>query len=956
MIQPLLTKLIPPQLTTSQVQREALLDQLNQASKTARLILISAQAGAGKTTLLGQWANSHSDIVWLTVDKADNDPARFWSYIINAFSFKFPVLSGVCQQLLELLHTSQLVSQPVLVETILTELINATLQQPAVSSKDICLVLDDYHLVDNRVIHQALSSLLDFLPGNLHLLIASRSDPELPLARLRARGQLVEFRAEDLRFSAEEASFFYNSAMQLGLSGEQIVALEKRTEGWVAGMQLLALSLRGLTAPKRAEFIRSFSGTHRYIIDYLAQETLQNLPEELQQFLLQTSILEKLNGELCEAVVTPETPENSAVAEPVEKLTGQLRLEKLAAENLFISRLDEQGEWFRYHQLFAAVLQQRLARTYPPNFRQILHQRAANWFRNRGWYEEAANHYFAAQSYTEAAELLTGSLREWWQRGELLNLIRWIEKIPEQLRKSYPLLELTRAWPLVLTGQTARIRQILDDLEPPHKNTEVSNGSEAVSGETSSASTHAKTADFDANTLAQIDFLRGNLAIGDARWDEARRHFEAALPVLLQNANQGQALPWWLLALMSLGWVYRFTGQLEKAGEVYDGAIAICRANRIFTALPDAIGYRTELDEEAGKLNRAARIYHQSIAEAQEKLGSGLPRLYSSSLYAGLGRVYYQWNELDEATNYFNQALHYSRLDQNLPIIIQALEGLARVALARGATDEVQGLLAEMEEEAQDASLVELRLHLQALKARFRLRQGQLEPAKAWAEELVRQHPDYLKLPATHLREIRLLTLARVWLAEGKTAPLLELLARQLEIALSLSQQSVAIEIYLLQALALYPRPEAFSPLEKALSLAAPENYLRLFLDEGLPVLNLLQSAPASLKDSEFVKKLLLNFNPTPPKAASAPVSPELRLVVAAPASSALLQGQFEPLSEREKEVLEGLANGLSNRALAAKLVVTENTVKVHVRNIFSKLAVNSRTQALARAKELDLL
>ncbi len=370
MFQPLLTKLLVPQFNNSQVQRSDLLNHLAQGVKTSRLTLISAQAGSGKTTLLGQWAASSPDleIIWLSLDKADNFPTRFWSYVIAAFANRLPGLNEIGQQLLELLQTPHLVSQPLPVETIFTELINASLPQPNTSPKDICLVLDDYHLVENPEIHRDVAGLLDYLPPNLHLLIATRSDPELPLARLRARGQLLEIRTENLRFSITEAATFYNEAMKLGLLPQQIAALEKRTEGWPAGMQLLALSLRKLTGMERENFIQSFGGTHRYIIDYLAQEILEKLPENVQKFLLQTSILEKLNADLCEAVIRPEVTTAEAGWEDIKNQSGQARLESLASENLFVSRMDEQGQWFRYHQLFGAVLQNRLTRLYPPRF------------------------------------------------------------------------------------------------------------------------------------------------------------------------------------------------------------------------------------------------------------------------------------------------------------------------------------------------------------------------------------------------------------------------------------------------------------------------------------------------------------------------------------------------------------------------------------------------------------
>ncbi len=568
---------------------------------------------------------------------------------------------------------------------------------------------------------------------------------------------------------------------------------------------------------------------------------------------------------------------------------------------------------------------------------------------NQGWLTEALTHYFAAQEYNKAAQLLSNTLGEWWQRGELSSLVSWIEKLPQEVRARFPLLEITRAWPIVLTGQVAQVNEILQGIE---------NRQENLTPELQGDNPEALNIGLGQNGVilqAQVNFLKGYVAMSKTQWTEAISCFEAALLGLPQKTHLEGSLPWWLLALTSLGWAYRFTGRPHQAREAYDRAIVICRENRDFVALCGAISYRTELDEEAGQLHQAARVYQETIREVEEKPGSGFPRVYLSGLYAGLGRINYSWNDLAEAENYFNQALHFSRLDHNLPVIIQALEGLAKIALVQGDNQVSFVMLKEMEPKGSSDQLEELRQYLQALRAQFQLRLGQLAEARTWAEELLHRHPDYLKLPPAHLREIRLLSLARVWLASGETEKALDLLAQQLQIALFLGQQSRVLEIYLLQALALYPRPEAFELLQKALSLAAPENVLRLFLDEGLPAQKLLQAYSSTLNKTEFASKLLAAFANEPLLAATTSPTP-LDIQVAKVIPPTLNQGQFEPLSEREKEVMRGLAEGLTNRALASRLMLTENTVKVHIRNIFSKLEVNNRTQALIRVKEFGLL
>jgi LuxR family transcriptional regulator, maltose regulon positive regulatory protein len=921
--EPLLTKLSLPQIRHPMVQRSRLIDRLNQEVITNHLTLLVAQAGSGKTTLLAEWVSlpSAPQIIWLSLDKSDNDPARFWSNIIVAFSLKVAGLKTDFQQLLDLIQTTQISSQALPAETIVTELINTIVKKLPASSGEVCLVLDDYHLIENSLIHTSISTLLNFLPPNLHLLLATRSEPNLPLARLRARRQLLELRVADLRFTETEATGFYNDLMQLSLTKEQISAIEKRTEGWVAGMQLLALNLRSLAGDKLAEFVRSFEGTNRFIIDYLVQEVLENLPEAVQQFLLETSILERLNAELCEAVLLP-TPEKSLE-------TVQALLEKLTAENLFLTPLDEQGTWFRYHQLFAAMLQNRLNRTYSLSLRQELHRKAAQWLENHHWHEAAIRHYLLIEDYNAVAQLIINSLSEWWKKGELVNLYAWIEAVPEEVRQNYLELELVRAIPLILGSKIFELFQTLERVEHSLK------------------SNPAKAAQPDIQKHFQV--LKGAVAALKEDWVEAISCFKTSLTNFSPNSAARQVPPWYFVPMLNLAWAYRFAGQPGQAKILYDEAIIFCRDTQFYYSSFSAIAYRTELEEEAGHLVSAEKTYRATIKTAEEKLPTS-SRYYLNSIYIGLARVLYQQNKLAEAQDCLKIVTSTENFDQNIPVLIQVWEVLALIALAEGDYARAWELLYQIQGVANFAGLNSLKLHSNALQADCELRQGKISPALQWAEDFLHANPDYVAKLPLHLRCITPLILNKVLIIAGKTDQALAGLAKLQAQVLANGQSAYTLEIYLLAALAYYPDSEAYEYLEKALAIAEPENYRRTFLDKGAALLKLFVTAPDTIRNHPFVQQLIKDFN----RENNEPAKAEKESSIVS--GKTLLQNHFDALSEREREVLHGLAEGLSNKALADKLIVSENTVKVHVRNIFAKLEVTSRTQALNRAKELGLL
>lgn len=920
--EPLLTKLALPKIRQPLIKRTLLIERLNQEVIANYLTLLVAQAGAGKTTLLTEWANlpTAPKIVWLTLDKNDNDLVRFWGNIVVAFSLKFSELNEACHQLLELIRSPQLSSQAYSLNPIINELVNAIVKNiPA--GVEICLVLDDYNNIENPQIHKAITSLLNYLPANLHLVLATRSEPNLPLARLRARRQLLELRVDDLSFSRQEATEFYNNLMQLNLSDKQITALEKRTEGWIAGMQLLALNLRSLTGSKLEEFVQTFEGTNRFIIDYLVQEVLENLEPEVQKFLLETSILERLTAGLCEAVLLP-----SVNAEPQEDV--QVLLEKITAANLFLTPLDEQGNWFRYHQLFAAMLQNRLHRIYPQSKRRELHLRAAEWLEKNDWVDDAIKHYLAIEDYVAVAHLLTKSLSAWWQRGELVNVYALIETLPEEVRQNYLELELIRAIPFIIGSKVFELLKTLERVE------------QALSLDPEKGN--------QPEIQRQFNLLKGSVVLLSENWDEAISYLKASISgISVKNSLQNVPV-WYTVPVLSLGWAYRFKGQFEQARLVYDDAINFCREHQLFYTSLAAIGYRTELEEESGRLLSAERIYRETIKTAETRLPASF-RYYLNSAYLGLARVLYHQNKINEAEEWVGLILYGSEFEQNLPVITLTWLLQAEIALAQGDDTKALGLLNQLQSVANFARLASLTSNSQAVMADYHLRTGNVNEALKWAEQCLNADPDYIEHFPLHLRNATSLILNKVLVYVGKTEKALTDLPKLLAQMLANGQQAYALEIYLLLALALYPQTTAFDNLEKALTIAEPENYSRPFLDKGAPMLQLLESVPAILKSRPFIQQLIKDFKPETNRPAKAEKE---GLNVS---GKTLLQGHFDALSERELEVLHGLAEGLSNKALADKLVVSENTIKVHVRNIFAKLEVTSRTQALNRAKELGL-
>jgi LuxR family maltose regulon positive regulatory protein len=891
----LATKLHVPRLPASFIRRTRLLERLQQGMERA-LTLVSAPAGFGKTTLVAQWlAESGTPVAWLSLEPEDNDPVRFLSYLIAALQRLDPHIGTTVLPLLQAPRRPPL-------ERIMALVINDLI---AGAARDFALMLDDYHVITAEAIHRALIFLLGHLPSYMHLIIATRADPPLLLAGLRARRQLTEVRAADLRFATDEVSEFLREVMKLDLEASAIAALERRTEGWVVGLQLAGLSLQG--GVDVSTFLAAFSGSHRFVLDYLSEEVLSRQPAAVQTFLLHTSILERLSGALCDAVTSQQR--------------SQAMLEALDRANLFVVALDEERGWYRYHHLFAEVLKSRLQEAEASLVAQ-LHRRASAWYEQHEMLAEAIQHALAAPDLERAIRLIEHHGISFALRGQVHTMLGWLNALPDAVVRRNARLGLYSAAMLLFTNQVeaaeARLQEIEQGLQVTTSN------------------------DQDHMIRGQIAIIRANLVRSCGDLARAVALAREALE-LLPETEERFRLP----ALVGVASSYLVSGDVRLAAEhVALATVASLRASDDLFALLQSITYLARLQGLQGYLRRAASTYAEAVQVLPGQ--GGLQSLLGSpAYYFGLGDLLREWNELDAAERHLMDGLNLIR--GTLPVFADEVTlgyiSLARLLQARG---EYSRALATLDTFAQVASLRHFVPHLVAhglaVQAQVKLAQGNLTSAIRWANESGLSVGDDL----SYLREREYLTLARVLIAQGKHDPAalflqdaLRLLDRLLADAEAKARMGSVIEMLLLRALAFQvrgDRMDVLTALERALVLAEPEGYVRLFLDEGAPMLALLRLAYARGIMPGYVATLL-----------SAAGSQ-------AEASSPHPSPLADPLTEREREVLRLLVAGASNAAMARDLVITVGTVKRHINSIYGKLGVNSRTQAVARAHTLKLL
>jgi LuxR family transcriptional regulator, maltose regulon positive regulatory protein len=908
----LATKLHIPRPRPGFLARPRLLERLTQGT-TGALILVCAPAGFGKTSLLGDWARrGQRPVAWLSLDGGDSDPARFWRYLATALDRARP---GVRERV-EALFTG---GQPPL-EAVVTVVVNELVEGP----EQVVLVLDDYHLVEAPPVHDSLAVLLERLPPQLRLVLASRADPPLPLARLRAGGQLTELREADLRFTPQEAAALLRTAVGPELPEAAVAALGDRTEGWVAGLQLAALSLRG--QDDIGAFVEEFSGSHRYVLDYLAEEVLDRQPSELRQFLLETSILERLSGDLCDAVTG--------------RGDGQQVLEAIERAHLFLVPLDEVRGWWRYHHLFADLLGVRLHQERPERVTE-LHRAAAAWHEAHDLADEAIRHALAAGDAGWAARLIERQIDARILRWEGQTLQRWFAALPAEMVRSRPRLSLAQARLALISGQLEAIegpldaaeRALADCRDKPEEPYEPSVG---------------RGASMLANLPAAIALERAGLAHlrGDA--EQMATSARRALAELGEGEWMLESFTRWYLAVAQ--WV---AGRLVEAEAALASSIARWRAASHRAPAAAALGYHSLglVQRDRGRLVAALATYREALAVAAEPDGPA-PQV-AGVAFVGMAGVLYERDELDAALAYATDGIALCRQLAYTPPLAHGLVTLARIRQAQGDRAGALDALGQAEGLQLSPVVVGLLNPVPAQRARLTLALGDVDTAARW----VRARGLTAEDEPTYPRERGYLMLVRVLLAQQAPEQALGLLERLHAQAAAQGRTGGVIQVRTLQALARQaigdPRGVT-APLADALVLAAPEGYLRVFVDEGPPMAALLRelvgrrqerSAAADAVPRDYLARLVDAF-----ERAGLPVRLPVRR------GGVVVTGLVEPLTARELDVLRLLAAGAPNRAIAKELVVTLDTVKRHVSNLFRKLEVANRTQAVARARELELL
>jgi LuxR family maltose regulon positive regulatory protein len=915
----LATKLFIPPPRPKVVLRPRLIDQLNEGLHAGhKLTLISAPVGYGKTTLISEWAaRCRRSVAWLSLDEGDSDLTRFLAYIIAALQ---TISANIGKGVAGILQPAQ----PAPTEPILTALLN----EITTIRENFILVLDDYHVIDSKPIGHSILFLIEHLPPQMHLVISTREDPGLPLASLRARDQLTELRATDLRFTPAEAAEFLNQVMGLNLSAEDIAALEARTEGWIAGLQLAALSTRG-----RGDvhgFITAFAGDNRYIVDYLVEEVLRRQPERVRRFLLETSILDWLSGPLCDAVT--------------DQKNSNVLLEALERGNLFVTMLDDKRQWFRYHQLFTEVLHAHLIAELPDRV-PTLHRRASEWYEHNGSAMDAIRHALAAGDFERVADLVELAVPEMRRNRQESTLLGWLQALPDELLHFRPVLSVHYAGALLLSRQLESVDARLLDAErwldttiSPSQQREASPPEMVVIDEAEFRRLPGWIAIYRAARA---------LALGDV--DDTKEYARQALNILPEEDHLGSGA-----AAGFLGLAYWTSGELEAAHCTFAGGMTnLQKAGYLSDIIGSAI-ILADIRIAQGCLNMAMSTYRRGLKFGTEP---GTPVLRGAAdMHVGMSEIYYERNDLHSANQHLLRSKELGEFAGLPKNPYRWRVAMARIRQAQGDLDGALSLL----HEAQGLYVGDFSPNVRpvaALKTRVWIAQVRLGEALDWAREQGLSAEDNL----SYLHEFEHITLARVLLAMYRrdradrymleTMGLLERLLRSAEAYGSIGS---AIEILLLQALAHHAQddlPAALLLLQQALRLAEPEGYIRIFVDEGEPMRSLIadfrswietQSCGQDRALSGYIDRLLAAFTPQ-----AAPPQSNIRH------QNSTLVGQ---LSQRELEILRLIAQGLSNHEISERLFVALNTVKGHNQKIFGKLQVQSRTEAIARARELDLL
>jgi LuxR family transcriptional regulator, maltose regulon positive regulatory protein len=893
------------------VVRQRLTDRLSDALQLgSRLVLVSAPAGYGKTTLLSDWvrrvqqADTPACFCWLSLDVEDNDIYRFWRYLIAALQTAH---SDTACELMEQLNSSP----PPPIAQLLVMLINDLANLPS----PLVLILDDFHLIENKAILDSMTYLLEHLPDNMHIVIATRADPAVPIHRLRGRSQLIELRSADLRFTPQEANDFLNQRLDIELGQEEMDVLETRIEGWVTGLQMAALSMQGRQDWR--SFLASFRGSHHYILEYLTEEVIGRQPAPVQAFLMQTALFDRFCAALCDAAIQLDEDESTP------SLVGSRQiLAYLETSNLFLVPLDNERIWFRYHHLFSDLLQARL-HLLDPGLVEQLYLRASRWCEENQLHGEAIQYAIRGKHFERAAEMLEQRNLEMWARSSVVQM-RMVNDIPYEIIRTRPWLMLGLLWTCVITGQYSRALSIIVDLEQVIHDRRELPDMDKISG-------------FAAAVRAYIAELQGQKAdIGEL--------FTNAMTVLkLDRTGIGNS------ASFMLGYVLYINGRFAEAERIlFPGADA--DLNHYMTnSLPISMSRVGKIRSISGHLQSAADLYRQNLDEMEKR---GVWRYYLSGLMnIGIADVLREWNDLAGAESHAQAGIHRNN-DWNIPhAAASGYAVLARIQLALGNAELALETVEIGEKMVGEATILpDARFEIDSAQVRALLASGDVDAAARLVarkgltpdgELSFRQEMDYLGL-------------ARLLLAQEAWSKAHQLLGRMAAEAEAGSRTGRLVEILVLDALSLRAQPAlALEALQRALLLGQPERYTRVFLDEGKPLAQLLrlgrqQGLWQTAQLGDYADSLLLSFPTSDLEPEPASIRKDYHPGVA--------DELVEPLSEREIEVLSLLALGMSNREIADQLYISTGTVKTHAHNIYNKLGVKNRTQAIATGRQLGLV
>ena len=896
----LATKLHQPALTEKLVQRPGLTRRLNEGLQAGRqLTLVSAPAGFGKTTCVSEWLRGlNMPFTWLSLDKADDDPERFLAYLIAALQ-KFDPNIGL--ELSSMLASGQIPAA----ESGVSSLVNDILQ----TGSPFLLILDDFHLIQDSLILAWMEQLISYQPQNFHLALITREDPALPLARLRASNRMTEVRANDLRFNSEEIGRFLKNGMDVALSDEHIAALEDRTEGWVVGVQLAGLSMRGRDDP--AAVVTSLSGSHRFILSYLTEEVIGRLPPDVQDFLLKTSILERLTGELCDALTG--------------RSDGSQVLEQLMNANLFLVPLDDEQHWYRYHHLFADLLRSQCKRTFKDQAAQF-HRRASRWYEKEGMLNEAMEHTLTGEDYALAVNLLESYSMPMILKGYAKTVENWMQAIPQEWQSQSLRTSLASCWMYILRGSYEKLAPHLKQIESI----------------LSAMQTNPANAKPEEVAVLQAEWLalQANLLNVQGNIGQSIEMAQRALQLAPENDDYLRSL-----AYMGLGGAYRLAGDYSNLVEAYQKSIFHSR--RSGNALSEMLSTSalTLMAIRHGELRKAVE-YGARVIERKQPFGV-LPPLAAGTVHGAFGMVYYEWNQLDKAHEHLHHSLRLSELAGHNAGVAYNKCHMAWLEQLEGNDEQAAYSMREAVDLLALGAPAWIIPEIYAMQIYIHLAQGNF----AAAEDVLLQQGYNEQAPVNHLSEnlhlanlrLKLFQLREKHLTIEDTQQAFALAGRILTAAVDAQRLGTVLRTLLLRAqlhVETDNQPAALDDLQQALTIAQPEGYVRSFVDEGSVIAALLRQSLAHSAKNGYAHDLLAHFS-------------------AAPTTSTQPVGQNEPiesLTEREVDVLRLMAQGLKYEEIAAKLFISVNTVRFYVKDIYRKLLVNNRTQALESARQLGLL